>query len=113
MHVQDARSLSEPCKDVFAMPDIPKSNCTIAVVQLAPLKSVPTQTQYPMPAMPVKEQFAPYCCAAASPFEVYPETAAHNRTTVVFARNADFAAFIITGGQGWTAAFVSFKIVII
>ena len=94
MHVQDARSLNEPCQDVFAMPAMPKSNCTIALVPLAPLKSVHTQTQHPMLAMPVKEQFAPYCCAAAYPFEMYPETAAHNRTTVVFACNDDFAALV-------------------
>ena len=36
-----------------------------------------------------QEQFATYCCASASPFEVCPETATHNRTTVVVAHIPD------------------------
>ena len=47
----------------------------------------------------------------ASHFEVRPETAAHNRTTVVVAHIPDFTAYIIGGGQGWTAAFVLFNVI--
>ena len=42
------------CKEVIAMLAMSahKSNCSLAVFQLAPLKSVSTQTQHPMPTIP-------------------------------------------------------------
>ena len=55
-------------------------------------------------------QFAHYCHAATRPFKVCPETAAHTCRTVVVARIPDFSAYITDGGQGCTAAFVSFRI---
>ena len=61
----------------------------------------------------MQEQFIPCCRATPSPFEVCPENAANNCTTVVVACIPDFVAYIIDGEQGWIAAFVLFDIMII
>ena len=97
------------------MPTMPacKSNLNpIAVLQASLFEVCPCPNTTPhAPYVGTQEQFALYCCASASPFEVCPETAAHNHTTVVVTHIPDFTEYIIEGGQGWTAAFVSFNVI--
>ena len=84
----------------------------IAIVQPAPLKCVPTSARLPIRRACALEQFAPYCCASASLFECVLKLQRVNCTTVVVTRIPDFAAYIIDGGQDWTATVVLFDMVI-
>ena len=91
-----------------------KSNCTLAVLQLAPLKSVSTHTRHPMPAMPAhKGNLHHIAVLQLAPLMRVLKLQRINSTTVVVSRNPDFAVYIIDGRQGWTAAVVSCDIMII
>ena len=105
---------SAKCKNVIAMP-AHKSNCTLAVLQLAPLKTVSTQMWHPYARYACTQgQFAPYCRASEpAPWKFVLKLQRISSTTVAVAGIPDFAAFIIDGRLGWTPAVVSFNIMII
>ena len=77
----------------------------IDLPQPAPLKCVFAQSQHPMPCTPARKGNL-HPIASISPFEVYPETAAHDKPYNFVTCIPNFAAYIIDGGQGWTAAVV-------
>ena len=68
-----------------------------------------------MPAIPTCKSNVHPITVLQPVFEVWHETAEHNvkRIAVVVACLPDFAAYVIGGGQGWTAAFVLLDVVII
>ena len=56
--------------------------------------------------------FAPYCCASASPFEVCPETVVHNPYNCSSHSSSDFEVYIIDSGQDWAATVILVNIMI-
>ena len=90
------------------MPAMPahKSNCTLAVLQLAPLKSVSTQPAH-------RGNLHHIAVLQPAPLMCVLKLQRINRTTVVVACIPDFAEFIIDCRQGWTTAIVLCSIMII